>query len=92
MIDLHTHTTASDGRSTPVALVEEAARAGVTVLGVTDWLVQPFVGMFRFNDVRSSTGAVLDVAAIVALVAWTILEWIILAIINVFRPGTPVDA
>ncbi len=63
-----------------------------TVLGVTDWLVQPFVGMFRFNDVRSSTGAVLDVAAIVALVAWTILEWIILAIINVFRPGTPVDA
>lgn len=36
MIDLHTHTTASDGRSTPDELVERAAAAGVTVLAVTD--------------------------------------------------------
>ena len=36
MIDLHTHTTASDGRCTPEDLVEHAARAGVTVLSVTD--------------------------------------------------------
>ena len=36
MIDLHTHTTASDGRCTPEDLVERAARAGVTVLSVTD--------------------------------------------------------
>ncbi len=36
MIDLHTHTTASDGRCTPEELVARAARAGVTVLGVTD--------------------------------------------------------
>ncbi len=36
MIDLHTHTTASDGRSSPAELVECAAQAGVTVLSVTD--------------------------------------------------------
>ena len=36
MIDLHTHTTASDGRCTPAALVQRAAAAGVTVLSVTD--------------------------------------------------------
>lgn len=36
MIDLHTHTTASDGRCTPAQLVSEAAAAGVTVLSVTD--------------------------------------------------------
>lgn len=36
MIDLHTHTTASDGRCTPSELVARAATAGVTVLSVTD--------------------------------------------------------
>jgi predicted metal-dependent phosphoesterase TrpH len=36
VIDLHTHTTASDGRCTPEELVAQAAAAGVTVLSVTD--------------------------------------------------------
>jgi 3',5'-nucleoside bisphosphate phosphatase len=36
LIDLHTHTTASDGRCTPAQLVADAAAAGVTVLSVTD--------------------------------------------------------
>jgi predicted metal-dependent phosphoesterase TrpH len=36
VIDLHTHTTASDGRCTPAELVARASKAGVTVLGVTD--------------------------------------------------------
>lgn len=36
MIDLHLHTTASDGTLTPTALVERAARAGLTVISVTD--------------------------------------------------------
>jgi hypothetical protein len=34
--DLHAHTTASDGTSTPTELVEEAKRAGLTYLAVTD--------------------------------------------------------
>jgi len=36
LIDLHLHTTASDGRCTPVELVNRAAGAGLTVLAVTD--------------------------------------------------------
>ena len=36
MIDLHTHTTASDGRCTPPELVTRVAAAGVRVLSVTD--------------------------------------------------------
>lgn len=36
MIDLHTHTTASDGRCTPAELVARAAAAGVRVLAVAD--------------------------------------------------------
>lgn len=36
MIDLHTHTTASDGHCEPAELVRRAWLAGLTVLGVTD--------------------------------------------------------
>src|SRR6185369_10316377 len=36
MIDLHSHTTASDGTLSPAQLVDEAKRAGVHVLGITD--------------------------------------------------------
>jgi 3',5'-nucleoside bisphosphate phosphatase len=36
MIDLHTHSTASDGTDQPAELVVKAAAAGVSVLGLTD--------------------------------------------------------
>ncbi len=36
MIDLHSHTNESDGSCSPAHLVEEAVRAGVDVLGITD--------------------------------------------------------
>jgi predicted metal-dependent phosphoesterase TrpH len=36
MIDLHTHTTYSDGTDSPLALVKKAASSGITLLGVTD--------------------------------------------------------
>lgn len=48
MIDLHLHTTASDGRSTPADLVREAAAAGLTTIAVTD---------------HDTTAAIADVAA-----------------------------
>lgn len=51
MIDLHLHTTASDGRSTPGELVDLAVRAGLTVMAVTD---------------HDTTAAVADVRAIAA--------------------------
>jgi len=36
LIDLHSHTYESDGSCSPAQLIEEAVRAGVTVLGITD--------------------------------------------------------
>jgi 3',5'-nucleoside bisphosphate phosphatase len=36
MIDLHSHTTASDGTYSPAQLVEEAGRTGLRILGITD--------------------------------------------------------
>lgn len=36
MIDLHTHSTKSDGKDTPAELVRFAARAGISVLAITD--------------------------------------------------------
>lgn len=36
MIDLHMHTTASDGRSTPEELVAQAAAKGIRIMAVTD--------------------------------------------------------
>lgn len=36
MIDLHTHTTVSDGGDSPTELVEKAAAAGLTAIAVTD--------------------------------------------------------
>lgn len=36
MIDLHMHSTASDGRCTPEELVERVAQAGITIMSLTD--------------------------------------------------------
>ena len=36
MIDLHTHSTASDGTEAPAVVVEQAVRAGLTTVGLTD--------------------------------------------------------
>ena len=36
MIDLHTHTTCSDGTDSQLALVKKAASSGITILGLTD--------------------------------------------------------
>lgn len=36
LVDLHTHSTFSDGRYTPAQLVEMAAAAGIGILGLTD--------------------------------------------------------
>ncbi len=54
------------------------------IITITNPFVEPFKGMFRFNDLAAS-GSVLDIAAIVALVGWTIVEAIVLAILNLFN-------
>jgi uncharacterized protein YggT (Ycf19 family) len=56
------------------------------VYSITDLLVAPFRGIFGINEVAAGAAA-LDVAALVALVGWTILELVILGLVRIFRPA-----
>jgi uncharacterized protein YggT (Ycf19 family) len=53
------------------------------ILGVTDPFIDPFRGMFDLDQVRGRSGSTLDVGAIVALVGWTLIEALILAIVGI---------
>jgi uncharacterized protein YggT (Ycf19 family) len=51
-------------------------------------LSQPFVAPFQGilgSDAVASGGAVIDVAAVVALAGWSVLELVVLWLVNVFR-------
>lgn len=54
------------------------------VLGITNPFVEPFLGMFSLNRVTADQGSVLDVAAIVALIGWTLIELLVLAAVRLF--------
>ena len=54
------------------------------ILNTSQLFVAPFNGIFNVNNLQSQ-GSVLDIAAIAALVGWTILEFIILWAVNLFR-------
>ena len=58
------------------------------VLNVTQPFVDPFINMFSLNRVTADQGSVLDIAAIVALIAWTLIEALILAAIRIFSRRT----
>ena len=62
------------------------------IFGITQPFVEPFIGMFSLNRVEADQGSVLDVAAIVALIGWTLIEALILAAIRIFsrRPAEAV--
>jgi uncharacterized protein YggT (Ycf19 family) len=62
------------------------------VLNITQPFVEPFLGMFSLNRVTADQGSVLDVAAIVALIGWTLVEMLVLAAIRIFsrRPAEAV--
>jgi hypothetical protein len=54
------------------------------ILNTSQIFVGPFEGMLKTNALTSG-GSVLDVAAILALVGWTVLEALILAAVGIFR-------
>src|SRR5262249_42114271 len=54
------------------------------ILNSSQIFVAPFNGMLNVNNLQSG-GSVLDVAAILALIGWSVLEAIILAAVGVFR-------
>lgn len=53
-----------------------------SILGVTNPFVEPFVGMFRLDHIAAGNASVVDVAAIAALIGWTLVEALILAVIR----------
>ena len=57
------------------------------ILNTSQLFVAPFEGIFRTNALTAG-GSILDVSAVAALVGWTILEVIVLWIVNVFRRET----
>lgn len=58
MIDLHLHTTASDGRRSPEEVVRWASLAGVTVLAVTDHDTTAAIDEVRRHALRAGIEAV----------------------------------
>lgn len=54
------------------------------ILDASQVFVAPFIGIFN-SDALHAGGSILDIAAIAALVGWTVLEWIVLWAVNVFR-------
>jgi uncharacterized protein YggT (Ycf19 family) len=76
-----------------IALLLVDAREGnalvAAILALSEPLVAPFEGVLRTNALGAG-GAVLDVAAIVALIGWTLLELVILAVLRVGRAGDAV--
>ena len=54
------------------------------ILDISSVFVAPFEGILNTNALKSG-GSVLDVAAVVALVGWTILELIVIWIVGIFR-------
>ena len=62
------------------------------VMTLTDPFVEPFRGMFALDKVTADQGSVFDVAALVALIGWTLVEALILAGIRIFsrRPAQTV--
>jgi hypothetical protein len=54
------------------------------ILDASQPFVAPFIGIFNVDALHAS-GSILDVAAIAALVGWTILEAIVIWAVNIMR-------
>ena len=78
-----------------IILLLLVANAGNDVVGfilsVTDPFVDPFRGMFAIDRVTAGQSK-FDIAALVALIGWTLVELLILALLRVFarRPADTV--
>ena len=57
------------------------------ILNITDPFVEPFRGMFQLDRMKAGR-QVLDIAAIVALIGWTLVELLVLALVRVFDRRT----
>jgi uncharacterized protein YggT (Ycf19 family) len=62
------------------------------ILAASGALVEPFRGVLRLDHIAPTGGSVLDLAAVVALVGWTILEFFALALAGLGRRSTSAEA
>jgi hypothetical protein len=53
------------------------------ILNLSQVFVAPFEGILRTNSLNAS-GSVLDVAAVVALIGWTVVELIVVSVLAIF--------
>jgi hypothetical protein len=71
-----------------IALLLLDAREGndlvAFILNTSQIFVGPFEGILR-TDALTKAGSIFDLAAVLALVGWTVLEALILAAVGVFR-------
>ena len=73
-----------------VLLVLDAREAnGIVsgILNVSQVFVAPFDGILKTNALTSS-GSILDIAAILALVGWTVIELIVVSVLGLFGRET----
>ena len=52
------------------------------IISITNPFVEPFRGMFNFDEINAAGGSVFDLAAVVALIAWTLVEALVLGIVG----------
>lgn len=59
------------------------------ILNLTNPFVEPFRGMFALDRIRADMGSVFDLAALVALIGWTLIEGLAFALLRIFarRPA-----
>ncbi|MEP7360573.1 MAG: YggT family protein [Chloroflexota bacterium] len=73
-----------------IVLLLLAARQGndlvQVVYNLSEVFVAPFRGILRIDEVQAGISA-LDLSAIVALVAWLIIEVVVIAVLRLFRPS-----
>lgn len=74
-----------------IVLLVIDARTGndivAAILNISQVFVAPFEGILK-SDALHAGGSQLDLAALVALVGWTVLEAIILWVVGIFRKDT----
>lgn len=78
-----------------IVLLVIDARAGndivAAILNISQVFVAPFEGILK-SDALHAGGSQLDLAALVALVGWTVLEVLILWVVGIFRRDTSTTA
>jgi uncharacterized protein YggT (Ycf19 family) len=59
------------------------------IYNISEIFVAPFRGIFGIREIEAGA-TTLDVGALVALIAWVIIELVVLALVRVFRPAATV--